>query len=381
MKSRTLPFLSLTLSVVLALSSACVAVDSFTATGSMSFARRMHQATRLANGKVLITGGINGTGTLATAELFNPATGIFTRTGNMRIARASHTATLLANGQVLITGGTNSTGTLATAELFNPATGTFTRTGSMATARFGHTATLLGNGKVLVAGGATAKAELFNPSTGLFTPTKNMTAARMGHTATRLNNGKVLLAGGTDSSSGSALGDLFDPATSTFTPTATGGTEALWLAAALLQDGRVLLAGGDVTVLLSGGSTRCCLSGPDSVALAALFVSSEKSFFAAGHMTTSRAFHTATRLGNGEVLIAGGATVHSAVQITTVKTSVTPLASAELFNPATVTFTNAANMTTARSWHTATLLGNGKVLVVGGVDTKGNVLSSAELYQ
>lgn len=380
MKSRTLRFLSLTLSVVLALSAACAAVNSFTATGRMSFARRMHRATRLANGKVLITGGTNGTGTLATAELFNPATGIFTRTGNMRIARASHTATLLANGQVLITGGTNSAGTLATAELFNPATGTFTRTGSMVTARFGHTATLLGNGKVLVAGGGTAKAELFNPSTGVFTPTKNMTAARMGHTATRLNNGEVLLAGGTDSG-GSALGDLFDPATSTFTPTTTGGTQALWLAAALLQDGRVFLAGGDLTVLLSGGSTRCCLSGPDSVALGVLFVSSDKSFFAAGDMTTSRAFHTATRLGNGDVLIAGGATVHSVAQTTTVKTSVTPLASAELFNPTTVTFTNTANMTTARSWHTATLLGNGKVLVVGGVDANGNVLSSAELYQ
>jgi Galactose oxidase, central domain len=379
-KSRTLCFLLLTLSVVVALSAACVAVDSFTSTGSMSFARRMHRATRLASGKVLITGGRNGTGTLATAELFNPATGIFIRTGNMRIARASHTATLLANGQVLITGGTNSTGTLATAELFNPATGTFTRTGSMLTARVGHTATLLGNGKVLVAGGGTAKAELFNPSTGVFTPTKNMTAARMGHTATRLNNGAVLLAGGTDSS-GSAVGDLFHPATSTFTPTATGGTQALWLAAALLQDGRVLLAGGDLTVLLSGGSTRCCLSGPDSIALGVLFVSSDESFFAAGDMATSRAFHTATRLGNGDVLIAGGATVHSVAQITSVKTSVTPLASAELFNPTTGTFTNTVNMTTARSWHTATLLGNGKVLVVGGVDANGNVLSSAELYQ
>jgi large repetitive protein len=144
----------------------------------------------------------------------------------MRIARAGHKATLLANGKVLVTGGTNSTGTLATAELFNPVTDTFTRVGNMGTPRVGHTATLLANGKVLVAGGGTAKAELFNPSTGVFTSTKPMIAARMGHTATLLKNGKVLLAGGTDIN-GTALGDLFDPATATFSPTATGGTQAL----------------------------------------------------------------------------------------------------------------------------------------------------------
>jgi len=97
-------------------------------------------------------------------------------------------------------------------------------------------------------------------------------------------------------------------------------------------------------------------------------------------MSTSRAFHTATRLGDGEVLLAGGANVHSVARDLKVFTSVTPLASAELFNPISVTFTNTGNMTTARSWHTATSLGNGSVLVVGGVDANGNVLSTAELY-
>jgi Galactose oxidase, central domain len=378
MKSRILRFLSLTLLAVLACSAAFAAMGSFTATGSMEFARRRHTATRLANGRVLVAGGANGTGNLATAELFNPATGTFTRTGNMTTARVGHRATLLANGKVLVTGGRNSTGTLATAELFNPATGIFTRTGNMTTARAGHTSTLLANGKVLVAGGGTAKAELYDPSTGVFTPTKNMIAARMGHTATRLNNGKVLLAGGTDIS-GTALGDLFDPATGTFSPTATGGTYALWLAATLLQDGRAFLAGGEQTTLVP--SRGCCLSGPASTALGILFVSSDESFFAAADMSASRAFHTATRLGDGEVLIAGGANVDSVVRdFVKVVTTVTPLASAELFNPTSKTFTSTANMTSARSWHTATLLGNGSVLVVGGVDANGKVLSTAELY-
>ena len=71
----------------------------------------------------------------------------------MATARYHHTATLLPNGQVLVAGGFNSGIALASAELYDPATGLWTATGSMATAREFHTATLLPNGQVLVAGG------------------------------------------------------------------------------------------------------------------------------------------------------------------------------------------------------------------------------------
>jgi hypothetical protein len=121
-----------------------------------------------------------------------PSTVEFQATGDMGTQRAAHTATLLPNGKVLIAGGFNNSGGLATAELFDPATGTFMATGTMTGARVSHTATLLNSGKVLLAGGdGLNTAELFDPSTGTFTATGAMTGVRTQHAATLLNNGGI----------------------------------------------------------------------------------------------------------------------------------------------------------------------------------------------
>ena len=78
----------------------------------------------------------------------------FEETGSMAVARENGTAVLLQNGRVLVAGGLDSNcGPLASAELYDPATGTWTTTGSLAEARDYHTMTLLPDGKVLVAGG------------------------------------------------------------------------------------------------------------------------------------------------------------------------------------------------------------------------------------
>src|SRR5260221_679233 len=145
-------------------------------TGSMHSNRAGHTATLLQSGQVLVTGGYTdfyASVALASAELYTPATGTWTTTGSMSSSRAAHTATLLQSGQVLVAGG-NTTGAgveviLASAELYNPATGTWTTTGSMTTPRLNQMATLLPNSQVLVAGGIDtgdipiASAELFTP--------------------------------------------------------------------------------------------------------------------------------------------------------------------------------------------------------------------------
>jgi hypothetical protein len=84
-------------------------------TGSMSTNRHVHTATKLPNGKVLIAGGSDGSTTLASAELYDPATGTWSGTGSMGAARHAHTATLLPNGKVLVSGGYNG-GALSSAE-------------------------------------------------------------------------------------------------------------------------------------------------------------------------------------------------------------------------------------------------------------------------
>jgi len=90
-------------------------------TGSMNVAREGHTSTLLSNGEVLVAGGGNGAaGYLSSAELYNPATGTWTLTGSMNVPRDSHQAVRLQNGQVLVAGGDNASGTLASAELYNP---------------------------------------------------------------------------------------------------------------------------------------------------------------------------------------------------------------------------------------------------------------------
>ena len=146
-------------------------------------------------------------------------------TGGMIQARADHTATLLADGRVLIAGGTNGTAPMATAEIFDPVRGNFAETGRMMDGRWFHTATILPGGRVLVAGGVgannkpLAEAEIFDPSTGKFAATGPMSTPRQDAAAVSLADGTILVIGGYDGSKQLASAEVYDPATSKFSPT------------------------------------------------------------------------------------------------------------------------------------------------------------------
>jgi Peptidase_C39 like family/Kelch motif len=144
------------------------ATGRFSATGSMATARDWPAITQLRDGKVLVAGGASfvpaGSNTLsmepiASAELYDPKAGEFVATGSMVEGRWRAAVTLLGNGMVLVAGGENHDGdgpTLASAELYNSATGTFGTVGSMSIARSDAMAVTLPDGSALVLGGLPA---------------------------------------------------------------------------------------------------------------------------------------------------------------------------------------------------------------------------------
>jgi hypothetical protein len=356
---------------------------TFSPIGTISMARADHSATLLPDGRILVAGGVpmpDARATLQTAGLFDPGTRTLVQTRPMTAAREEHTATLLPDGRVLVAGGhdyRDGTSTIErSAEIYDPALGTFTATGSMSAAREGHTATLLPSGLVLIAGGADtastalATAELFDPRTGRFSPTGSMSTARDAATATLLATGQVLVAGGSDSPLLSSTlldsAELYDPGSGTFRVVGPMTSARYAHSATRLADGRVVIIGGHPN-----------MSGP--LATAEIYDPKSGTFGTSGSMTTARFGQVATLLADGRVLVVGG---DSAVGTG----SATYLASAELFDPKTGTFRPAGSMSQARLSPTATLLANGRVLIMGGYlaiaagGAPGPTAASAELF-
>jgi galactose oxidase-like protein len=234
--------------------------------------------------------------------------------------------------------------------------------------RASHSASLLADGTILVAGGFrkgpdgvsqlyTATTELVDAAGGTVRAGPPLHDARAGHLAVTLGDGRILLAGGWNASGMLHSAELYDPARGRFAPAGDMVEPRGGAAATLLRDGRVLVTGGG-----------------DNVATASteLFDPRDGRFHAAGSLIAPRIGHTATLLPDGRVLVAGGVRRKGEV-----------LASAELYDPATDTFTAlAASLHDARYKHAALALADGRVLIVGGSDARDwtGKLATTELF-
>ncbi len=289
------------------------------------------------------------------------------------LAARSAPAILLGNGKVLIAGGyscdsSGNCASLNSAEIYDPVAGTFSNAGTMTVDRYAHTMTLLNNGKVLIAGGesctssttcsALQTAEIYDPASGTFSASGSLNAARFNAAAVALTSGQVLIAGGFDGTNFPANAELFDPIAGTFTATVALNTPRASATATLLDNGSVVIAGGSTC-----SSTNC------PTATAELYASG--AFSTISNLTVSRVDQTATLLTNGQLLIAGG---YTACSSSCVSDSTT-----ELFDPQASSFTAGQGLSAARSQHTATLLNDGTVLLVGGINN-GQSLSGTDVY-
>ncbi len=329
-------------------------------TGRMLAARASHAAATLADGRVLVSGGFAASGGFqnltATAEIYDPGAGTFSATGSLLEARTDHTSVRLADGRVLVVGGVSPAAVrLATAEVYDLTTGTWAPTGSMSAARRNPLAVALPDGRVLVTGGESASgaplasSEIFDPVTGTFTATGSTLTPRTGPAVAALPDGRVLLAGGWYSNSYLASAELWDPVSGTWT--ATGPMASVrgdGPSASVLTNGKVLVAGG------------YAVDGPAPAA--EVYDPATGTFSLTGNFNRARSgqgVHRAVTLADGSVVATDS------------------FGGIERYNVAAGTWQVVGQFSDSRTWYTASLLPNGKILVAGGFP---GPLTSAELF-
>jgi M6 family metalloprotease-like protein len=306
--------------------------------------RAQHAAVALADGRILVVGG--GT---RSAELWDPATGTWAAAAAPIGAAGMVRAALLLDGRVLVVG--SSPGQDVDSEIYDPATDTWSVTGQLNHDRTGHSALALSDGRVLVAGGEWSSSphdgevrevEIFDPASQTWSVVGSLAGRRFYPGMANLADGRAVIAGGRELT-------LFDPASDTLRRAAPLPADWQMPVTVALDDGRLLLAGianAPMTLLWNPVDGRWTIAGPTG---------------------TIRQGATATKLGNGLVLVAGGFD-YSGV----------PLEGTELFDPAAMTWSAGSSLGVARGFHTATLGADGRLLVVGGAVSQTSAIAGVE---
>jgi hypothetical protein len=288
---------------------------------------------------------------VSTAEIYNPGPQTFSVTGSLNTARASAGSAVLSNGTVLIAGGIDASGnSLSSVEIYNPRTGTFTLQHVMSKPRSAPIVTVLDSGEILIAGGDVSRTpcypyassnlpngvipftwEIYDPVAGSTTSPPNLSApmslssesfAASSSQLSIAGGALLLLSGGiqpdetTDSSN---FGDLTIPDVESYTSTINSGLRVLnspraYHQMTVLDTGKVLITGGveNMDHILTESSDKPVvdpLFDPSAyLNTAELYDDSTEPATSTplNDMQVKRALHSAIKLLDGTVLIAGG---------------------------------------------------------------------------
>jgi len=302
-----------------------------------------------------------------------PVTAEITQGITLPIPHARHTATRLLNGRILVVGGyAGENVSLAEVDLFDPMTGSITSVAPLHTPRHDHSATLLRDGRVLVVGGYNpqqqwlADAEVYDPFADTWTVVPPLYSHGTAHTATLMGDGRVLVVGGgTGSGVCTERAEIFDPRTNSWTKAPSLPAQRTGHTADLLNDGRVLVAGGVNAIGLTVGGD------------AFLYDPKANNWTMTAPMVTQRAYAGSVQLKDERVLVAGGIAADGS--------SVWHMmANAEIYDPASNTWSATASLSGARSSFVLTPLPNGQVLAIGGTRayewTESSFVGEIEVY-
>jgi hypothetical protein len=302
-------------------------------------------------------------------------------------ARTRPGSVTLSDGRILVVGGSSSGSVFwDTSEVYDPATGAFSQagrlpatTGGVDVGRAASPLVPLPGGGALMMGGeinlpdfeAATRVERWTPAApggpagapaGSWATAGNLVCNRNRHTATPLDGGRTLVAGGI-AFGGTALdrdAEIFVLGAGSRQPAGGEMVTRRWgHTATRLDDGRVLLAGG-----VAAGTG-------EATAAAEIFDPAAETFTATGAMAEARAYHAAALLEDGRVLVVGGDNATAGI-----------VGGAEIYDPATGAWTRAAGgLAVARTDVVALRLGSGEVMVAGGLAGGASATASIELFQ